>query len=163
MPLRPTSVADLADIDLRVTREGSTTRGRGEPVSVEICDDIGFPDHMEGLLIKVFELQVLLWKSKAEIPRWPELLSKFLQMVWCAPISGDDGEGQLLVEMRLLPHPDVVCWSYDHLSMAVIACSGLFIWCLATPLVLFHQIYRLKDMWFSSVATARAPVRDLKA
>ena len=38
--------------------------------------------------------------------RWPDLLSKFLKMIWCTPISGDDAEGAILVEQRLLPHPD---------------------------------------------------------
>ena len=84
--------------------------------------------------------------------RWPELLSKFLQMLWCAPIAGDNGglsgtdQVKIVVDQRLLLHPDVVCWSQDHLSMAVIACTGLAVWCAAVPLLLFQQIYFLKDL-----------------
>lgn len=43
--------------------------------------------------------------------RWPDLLSKFLKMIWCTPISGDDAEGAILVEQRLLPHPDA--WIFN--------------------------------------------------
>lgn len=76
---------------------------------------------------------------------WPELLRAFLQMVWCASISGEDADGRIVVQQRLLPHPDVVCWSRDHFASLLIACIGLGLWCTAVPLTLFWRIYRLKD------------------
>ena len=72
-------------------------------------------------------------------------MSKFLQMVWCTPISGEDADGKILVEQRLLPHPDVVCWSGDHFATALIAGIGGGVWCALVPILLFLRIYNLKD------------------
>ncbi|CAE7817681.1 Scube1 [Symbiodinium microadriaticum] len=76
---------------------------------------------------------------------WPELLSQFLKMVWCAPFSEDNNRGLTEVKQRLLPHPDVVCWSFDHFELALIASIGLVVWCIGVPLLLFLRIYKLKD------------------
>ena len=78
-------------------------------------------------------------------PRWPELLSQFLKMVWCAPFSEDNDRGLTVVKQRLLPHPDVVCWSFDHFELALIASIGLVVWCIGVPVLLFLRIYKLKD------------------
>ena len=77
--------------------------------------------------------------------RWPELLSQFLKMVWCAPSSEDNSRGLTVVQQRLIPHPDVVCWSFDHFELAVIAIVGLSVWCIGVPVLLFLRIYKLKD------------------
>ena len=66
-------------------------------------------------------------------------------MVWCTPISGEDADGKILVEQRLLPHPDVVCWSGDHFATALIAGIGGGVWCALVPILLFLRIYNLKD------------------
>lgn len=65
-------------------------------------------------------------------------------MIWCTSISGDL-DGKIVVEQRLLPHPDVVCWSTDHLALISMSLSGLGLWCTAVPLLLFFNIYRLED------------------
>ena len=77
--------------------------------------------------------------------RWPELLAAFLQMIWCASISGEGVGGRIVVEERLLLNPDVVCWSGDHFASLLIAIIGLSLWCVLVPLTLFWQIYRLRD------------------
>eukprot|EP00439_Symbiodinium_sp_Y106_P016148 s1282_g2.t1 len=79
------------------------------------------------------------------INMWPGLLSQYLQMIWCKPVSGEEG-----VVMRLQPHPDVECWSLreetgDHLPIAYIAIIGLSVWCIGIPLLLYLAIWRLKD------------------
>ena len=66
-------------------------------------------------------------------------------MVWCAPFSEDNNRGLTEVKQRLLPHPDVVCWSFDHFELALIASIGLVVWCIGVPLLLFLRIYKLKD------------------
>ena len=65
-------------------------------------------------------------------------------MIWCTPISAELN-GSIVVDQRLLPHPDVVCFSGDHLAMAFIAITGLLIWCVLVPLKLFQSIYQLVD------------------
>eukprot|EP00913_Durusdinium_trenchii_P023249 g21827.t1 len=111
--------------------------------------DFGLFTPRPGLLELIRLSQPVFWVLLLSM--WPELLSKFLQMVWCAPISGDDGEGQLLVEMRLLPHPDVVCWSYDHLSMAVIATNltfgvAVFLACLLGAFCLYFCLHIVRQL-----------------
>ena len=78
-------------------------------------------------------------------PRWPELLSTFLKMIWCTPISEDNERGFTIVKQRLLPNPDVVCWSSDHFVLAILAISGLGVWCIGVPVFLFFRLYVLKD------------------
>ncbi|OLQ04045.1 Attractin [Symbiodinium microadriaticum] len=74
------------------------------------------------------------------INMWPGLLSQYLQMIWCQPVQEETG-----VVQRLLPHPDLQCWSSDHMPLAVIAIIGLGCWCVGMPLLLILVIYRLKD------------------
>lgn len=50
-----------------------------------------------------------------------------------------------MVEQRLLPHPDIVCWSADHFASAMIAGIGLIVWCALVPIFLFLRIWKLKD------------------
>eukprot|EP00435_Cladocopium_sp_Y103_P034368 s881_g8.t2 len=76
---------------------------------------------------------------------WPELLSTFLKMIWCTPISEDNDRGFTIVKQRLLPNPDVVCWSSDHFVLALLAFLGLGIWCIGVPVLLFFRLYVLKD------------------
>ena len=77
--------------------------------------------------------------------RWPELLSTFLKMIWCTPVSEDNEQGFTVVRQRLLPHPDVVCWSADHFLLSLLAIIGLGVWCVGVPLALFLRLYCLKD------------------
>lgn len=79
------------------------------------------------------------------LPRWPELLSTFLKMIWCTPVSEDNERGFTILKQRLLPNPDVVCWSSDHFVLAFLACVGLVVWCIGVPVALFFRLYVLKD------------------
>jgi len=74
------------------------------------------------------------------INMWPGLLSQYLQMIWCQPVQEETG-----VVQRLLPHPDLQCWSSDHMPLAVIAIIGLSCWCVGMPLLLILVIYGLRD------------------
>ena len=49
------------------------------------------------------------------------------------------------MKQRLLPNPDVVCWSPDHFVLALLAFLGLGIWCIGVPVLLFFRLYVLKD------------------
>lgn len=65
-------------------------------------------------------------------------------MIWCTPISAEVSNS-IVVDQRLLPHPDMVCFSGDHLGMALIAVFGLLFWCVVVPLTLFRSIFLLAD------------------
>lgn len=80
-----------------------------------------------------------------DVLRWPDLLSNFLKMIWCKPVSEDNAQGFTIVKQRMLPSPDVVCWSADHFFLALLACIGLGIWCAGVPVLLFLRLWRLKD------------------
>lgn len=47
------------------------------------------------------------------------------------------------MRQRLVPNPDVVCLSDDHLPSFLIAVIGLSVWCVGIPGLLFCIIYRL--------------------
>jgi hypothetical protein len=72
---------------------------------------------------------------------WPELLSVFLRTLWCVPILED---GQAV--SRLLPDPDILCWSPEHMPAAGIGMVGLVVWCLGIPLALASRLFTLEDM-----------------
>ncbi|CAJ1379513.1 unnamed protein product [Effrenium voratum] len=76
---------------------------------------------------------------------WPDLLSKFLKMIWCSRVPEDDAQGLSTMQQRLFPNPGVICWSNDHFLMALIACLGLAVWCVGVPFLLFLRLWRLKD------------------
>ena len=78
----------------------------------------------------------VVWPTLIAI--WPQLLSQFLSLMWCTSIK-EDG----CVRQRLVPHPDVECFSDDHLPSALIAIIGLSAWRIGIPGVLFCNIYRL--------------------
>ena len=71
----------------------------------------------------------------AVVSLWPGLLSSFLCMIWCVPIREED-----VVSLRLVPNPDVVCWSSEHFPSAALAVAGLVVWCLGIPLVLAAKL-----------------------
>ena len=66
-------------------------------------------------------------------------------MIWCTPLSEDNEQGFIIVRQRLLPHPDVVCWSSDHFLLSLLAIIGLGVWCVGVPCALFLRLYFLKD------------------
>lgn len=66
-------------------------------------------------------------------------------MIWCTPVSEDNERGFTILKQRLLPNPDVVCWSSDHFALALLACVGLVVWCIGVPVALFFRLYVLKD------------------
>ena len=78
----------------------------------------------------------VLWPTWIAI--WPQLLSQFLSLMWCTPIQ-EDG----CVKQRLVPNPDVVCLSQDHLPTFLIAVVGLSVWCVGIPGLLFTIIFAL--------------------
>ena len=71
---------------------------------------------------------------------WPELLAKFLQMIWCIPIPEES-----CVRQRLVPYPNVYCYSSQHLPLACAGFVGLVCWCIGIPLSLYLRIWRLRD------------------
>lgn len=74
----------------------------------------------------------------AVVSLWPGLLSSFLRMIWCVPIWEEDLVSRS--RLRLLPNPDVVCWSDEHFPSAALAVSGLVVWCVGIPLVLAAKL-----------------------
>ena len=78
----------------------------------------------------------VVWPTLIAI--WPQLLSQFLSLAWCTSIQ-EDG----CVRQRLVPNPDVICFSDDHLPSFLIAVLGLSLWCVGIPGSLFCIIYRL--------------------
>ncbi|CAE7249789.1 Svep1, partial [Symbiodinium natans] len=72
---------------------------------------------------------------------WPELLKEYLQLIWCSPVAEGSGE----VVQRLVQHPDIVCWSFDHAPLALIALAGLLVWCAGIPIALFLTVWRTPD------------------
>ena len=78
----------------------------------------------------------VVWPTLIAI--WPQLLSQFLSLMWCTSIK-EDG----CVRQRLVPHPDVECFSDEHVPSALIATIGLGVWCVGIPGLLFCNIYRL--------------------
>jgi len=85
----------------------------------------------------------VLWLSLST--SWPVLLKNFLEMIWCSPLSEDDGTGQLITKQRLQPVPDIVCWSKDHSVLYAFALSGLLVWCVGGPVVLYLRILHLGE------------------
>ncbi|CAE7458020.1 dbo [Symbiodinium sp. CCMP2592] len=83
-----------------------------------------------------------IWLTQLSL--WPELLSKFLQMIRCSPMQ-EERDGQQDYVARLLPFPDVECWSPDHTPFIAVAAMGLLLWCLGLPLLLFLRIWMLPD------------------
>ncbi|CAE7548498.1 SVEP1 [Symbiodinium necroappetens] len=83
-----------------------------------------------------------IWLTQLSL--WPELLSKFLQMIRCSPML-EERDGQQDYVARLLPFPDVECWSQDHTPFIAVAAMGLLLWCLGLPLLLFLKIWMLPD------------------
>ena len=46
---------------------------------------------------------------------------------------------------RLMPNPDIVCWSTEHYPSAFLAVLGLVIWCFGIPVTLALRVLRLQD------------------
>ena len=67
---------------------------------------------------------------------WPDMLTSFLQMIRCSPMASDSP----VIQHRLLPHPDVVCWGPEHEPLRHIAFCGLGIWCFGIPFALCLRI-----------------------
>ncbi|CAE7032759.1 rngB [Symbiodinium sp. CCMP2592] len=108
--------------------------------------DFGLFTHRPGMGALVYQSVPVIWITLVAL--WPGLLSSFLSMIWCVPIPEDTwGPDGVVTETvsRLLPNPDVVCWSDEHFPSAVIAISGLIIWCLGIPLTLALVLLRLKN------------------
>ena len=61
-------------------------------------------------------------------------------MIWCVAIPEDDR-----LVSRLLPHPDVECWTDAHRPSASIAFAGLAVWCVGIPLALAAKVLSLAD------------------
>ncbi|CAE7232867.1 LMP1 [Symbiodinium natans] len=101
--------------------------------------DLGLFTASPGPALLFHQCVPVIWVTL--INMWPELLSKYLQMIWCKPVSEQGG----VVVQRLQPHPDVECWTGDHVPIAMIATVGLSVWCIGIPLLLYLAIWRLKD------------------
>ncbi|CAE7241672.1 UVR8 [Symbiodinium sp. CCMP2592] len=84
----------------------------------------------------IYQSVPVIWIALISV--WPSLLSNFLSMLWCVPIV-EDGQ----VVSRLLPNPDVECWTDAHFPSAWIALTGLVVWCLGIPLSLAVVLFRL--------------------
>ncbi|CAE7029998.1 ZEP [Symbiodinium natans] len=84
----------------------------------------------------------VIWLTQLAL--WPTLLSKFLQMIRCVPMREDLLQETKSVQ-RLALHPDVKCWKEDHFALVAVAFTGLSLWCVGVPLLLFIQIWKLKD------------------
>ena len=84
----------------------------------------------------------VIWLTQLAL--WPTLVSKFLQMIRCVPMQ-EDGLQETKSIQRLALHPDVKCWEEDHNALATVAFTGLSLWCVGVPLLLFIQIWKLKD------------------
>lgn len=76
---------------------------------------------------------------------WPTLLSNFLKLLWCVPILEDNDAGITITKQRLKPDPELVCWSRDHILVAMICFIGLSVWCLGVPILLYLNMWILKD------------------
>eukprot|EP00438_Fugacium_kawagutii_P026998 Skav224004 [mRNA] locus=scaffold2619:51010:57912:- [translate_table: standard] len=98
--------------------------------------DFGLFTSKPGLKALFKQTLPVIWPTLIAI--WPRLLSEFLSLTWCTPVN-EDG----CVRERLVPHPDVVCFSNDHLPTFLIAVIGLTIWCVGIPGCLFTVIYCL--------------------
>eukprot|EP00438_Fugacium_kawagutii_P036172 Skav232959 [mRNA] locus=scaffold1735:75908:77953:- [translate_table: standard] len=98
--------------------------------------DFGLFIRKPGLTALFKQTLPVIWPTLIAI--WPQLLSEFLSLTWCTPVN-EDG----CVRERLVPHPDVVCFSDDHLPTFLIAVIGLTIWCVGIPGSLFTVIYCL--------------------
>jgi len=76
---------------------------------------------------------------------WPTLLSNFLKLIWCVSILEDNDAGITVTFQRLKPDPELICWSRDHMLVAMITFAGLGVWCVGVPLLLFSRIWALND------------------
>eukprot|EP00438_Fugacium_kawagutii_P034128 Skav216726 [mRNA] locus=scaffold653:86735:90308:+ [translate_table: standard] len=86
----------------------------------------------------VYQSTPIIWVGLLSL--WPGLLSTFLQMLWCVPIL-EDGK----TVNRLLPSPDIVCWSDTHMPSAAVAIAGLLLWCFGIPVALALRLTTLAD------------------
>jgi hypothetical protein len=73
------------------------------------------------------------------------LLSNFLKLLWCVPILEDNDAGITITKQRLKPDPELICWSRDHFLVAIMCFIGLSVWCLGVPILLYLNIWAMKD------------------
>ena len=119
-----------SDISINVPHPGDA-----HAVDVDALD-FGLFTAKPSLKVLLKQSLPVVWPTLIAI--WPQLLSQFLSLMWCVSIK-EDG----CVRERLVPHPDVECFSDDHLPSALIAIIGLTVWCVGIPGLLFCNIYRL--------------------
>ncbi|CAE7226101.1 Scube1 [Symbiodinium microadriaticum] len=100
--------------------------------------DFGLFTRWPGPLQLLHQSVPVIWVTL--INMWPGFLSQYLQMIWCQPFQEEDG-----VVHRLLPYPDVECWSSNHMPLATIAIIGLGCWCVGMPMLLIRVIWNLTD------------------
>ncbi|CAE7405136.1 UVR8 [Symbiodinium sp. CCMP2592] len=101
--------------------------------------DFGLFDAKPRFAELMYQCVPIIWI--ALITLWPGLLSSFLRMLWCVPFEEDDRDDV----SRLLPNPDVECWTEAHFPSAALAIGGLVIWCLGTPLALALKLQSMQD------------------
>ncbi|CAE7468840.1 DHX37 [Symbiodinium microadriaticum] len=133
--------------DSLLCRAGHSLRLKADELLPEVCGeterlDLGLFTARPGLWGLLNQSVPVIWLTQLAL--WPELMSKFLQMIRCMSVREDFGDAPVTVQ-RLRSHPDVVCWQDEHLPKATIAMVGLVLWCLGTPLLLFLRIWSLHD------------------
>ena len=89
------------------------------------------------LLLFLAELPKL--EGKLNSVRWPTLLSNFLKLIWCVSILEDNDAGITVTFQRLKPDPELICWSRDHMLVAMITFAGLGVWCVGFPCCFFLE------------------------
>eukprot|EP00439_Symbiodinium_sp_Y106_P035489 s3907_g4.t1 len=101
--------------------------------------DFGLFTRWPGPFQLLYQSVPVIWVTL--INMWPGFLSQYLQMIWCQPFQEEEDR----VVQRLLPYPDMECWSSNHMPLATVAIIGLGCWCVGMPMLLIHVIWNLKD------------------
>ena len=106
--------------------------------------DLALFESWPGLKALLDQSMPVIWLTQLAL--WPELMSSFLQMIRCISVHEDSEDGgEPMTVQRLRSHPDVECWQDEHMATAMVALTGLVVWCLGVPLALFLRIWALRD------------------
>ena len=135
-PSQPTeSLVRTSTVDLRASRAAQLDMDLDVDEAMDSLDfGLFSPNASFGELL--YQCLPVVWVAVVSL--WPGLLSSFLRMIWCVPIWEEDVVSRS--RLRLLPNPDVVCWSDEHFPSAALAVSGLVVWCVGIPLVLAAKL-----------------------
>ncbi|CAE7915213.1 MKLN1 [Symbiodinium necroappetens] len=128
----------------RAVQEHKERKSRQDTVASDASKlDFGLFSRFPSLEQLLLQTRPVVWLTQLAL--WPELVSKFLQLIRCSPMPEDKDDGTAGYVQRLLPHPDIECWTEDHAALIGVAVVGLSLWCLGIPLLLFMRIWMLTD------------------